>query len=41
LGLAICRDIADSYHGKLQLSKSALGGLAVSVILPCQPPEQA
>ncbi len=34
LGLTICADIADSYHGTLSFDKSALGGLKVEVRLP-------
>jgi signal transduction histidine kinase len=34
LGLAIVRDLVDLYDGALELSRSDLGGLAVSVTLP-------
>lgn len=34
LGLAIVRDIVDSWHGRLALSPSPLGGLRASVRLP-------
>ncbi|MFO7854786.1 MAG: sensor histidine kinase [Paracoccaceae bacterium] len=34
LGLAICSDIAEAYEGRLDLGRSRLGGLAVTVSLP-------
>jgi len=34
LGLGICRDILDYYHGELAFSKSDWGGLCVTVIIP-------
>lgn len=34
LGLAIVRDIVDSWHGRLALGESPLGGLRVSIELP-------
>jgi signal transduction histidine kinase len=34
LGLGICRDILDYYHGSLSFSGSALGGLCVTVKIP-------
>lgn len=34
LGLAITADIADTYEGRLELSRSALGGLRARLVLP-------
>ena len=34
LGLSICRDILDYYGGDLAFSKSGLGGLCVTVLIP-------
>jgi len=34
LGLGICRDILDYYHGDLAFTKSELGGLCVTVQIP-------
>jgi signal transduction histidine kinase len=34
LGLSICRDIVDSYHGQLAFNLSELGGLQANVHLP-------
>ena len=34
LGLGICRDILDYYHGEVAFTKSALGGLRVAVTIP-------
>jgi signal transduction histidine kinase len=34
LGLAIVRDLASAYAGRLELDRSALGGLAARLVLP-------
>lgn len=34
LGLSICLAVAQSYGGRLEFSRSALGGMAVNVVLP-------
>jgi len=34
LGLSICKDIVDSYQGKLNFSHAKLGGLTASIFLP-------
>jgi signal transduction histidine kinase len=34
LGLGICRDILDYYHGSLTFARSELGGLRVTVRIP-------
>lgn len=34
LGLGICRDILDYYHGELAFAKSELGGLSVAAKIP-------
>ena len=36
LGLGICRDILDYYHGDLSFARSELGGLCVTVQIPLQ-----
>ena len=40
LGLGICRDILDYYHGSLSFAKSGLGGLRVVVEIPSNRPSQ-
>lgn len=35
LGLAICRNIVDAHNGRIEAKSSPLGGLWLSVILPC------
>jgi signal transduction histidine kinase len=35
-GLAITRDLAEAYHGRIELARSPLGGLCVAVIVPQQ-----
>jgi two-component system sensor histidine kinase BaeS len=39
LGLSIVRDIAQAHHGTVAASASRLGGLAIQVSLPLQPPQ--
>ncbi|WP_340678792.1 sensor histidine kinase [Paraglaciecola sp.] len=35
IGLAICRNIIDSHHGRLTLKNRQNGGLSASIELPC------
>jgi two-component system sensor histidine kinase PhoQ len=35
IGLAVTRDIADAYGGRIRIERSALGGAAVTLVLPC------
>lgn len=36
LGLSICKNIVAAHEGDITISNSALGGLAISISLPCQ-----
>jgi len=38
LGLATSRAIVEAHHGRIEASRSPIGGLRVTVILPAQPP---
>ena len=38
LGLATARAIVEAHHGRIEASRSPIGGLRVSVILPAEPP---
>ena len=41
LGLAICRAIVEAHDGAIEATASALGGLSVTVTLPCLPVRSA
>ena len=38
LGLATSRAIVEAHHGRIEASRSPIGGLRVTVILPAEPP---
>jgi two-component system sensor histidine kinase BaeS len=38
LGLATARAIVEAHHGRIEASRSPIGGLRVTVILPAEPP---
>jgi two-component system sensor histidine kinase BaeS len=38
LGLATARAIVDAHHGRIESSRSPLGGLRITVVLPASPP---